>query len=176
MSPDDSIYSLVNAAAQGVLVIFSNENGPRPAPPYITLAVRWASAGSRHLAPPDDDGGQLVYSHRDATVELQAFGAAAYEALDELGERLGHPVFADMAVLLNIAVFDRGRVQSLPAERDGARFEARGVLELSIRYTVGVTENVGLIETVEVQQLPTDGGAQPPYLPAIITINHDDAP
>jgi len=169
MEPHDAIFELVEAAAGGVPVIFANENGRRPAMPYITLAIRWAQASGAEMGRVRDDGVQAVRQHDDATVELQAYGMAAYDRLDELGLILRHPLYQERAEALGLAVFDVGRLQDLPLLRDVARYERRGVLELGIRYARDFAANVGVIETVQGAFTTSGGATDMPEIPFTAT-------
>lgn len=165
MDPQDAIFELIEGAAGGVEVIFADENGPRPAAPYIAFAVRWAQASSAEIGRVGDDGLQAVRQHNDATVELQAFGAAAYDGLDELALKLRHPVYEERAEALDLAVFEIGRLQNIPVLRDSTRFEKRGVLELGVRYARSFTAPAGVIEAVEGSFRVTGGATDLPEEP-----------
>lgn len=148
MTPEDAIFELIEAAAAGIPVIFANENGTRPAPPYIAMAVRWAQASRAEQGEVDEDGNALISQHNDATVELQGFGAGAYDGLDTLQLRLQHPELEERAEALGLAVFERGRLQNIPVLREGARYEQRALLELGVRYVVASLAAVPVIESI----------------------------
>jgi len=169
MTPEDAIFELVEAAAAGTPVIFADDNGPRPDVPYIVLAVRWAKLSSAETGRTEDDGDQPVHQHEDATVELQSFGAAAYDALGDLALKLRHPLYEDRAEALHLALFEVGRLQSIPVLRDAVHFERRGLLELGIRYTRVHTAFVGIIETVT-GTATTSGGLTPGESPFTATV------
>ncbi|WP_258129238.1 phage neck terminator protein [Achromobacter anxifer] len=160
MAPEDRIFELIEAAAGATPVIFANENGKRPTTPYIAMAVRWAKISGAEVGRVDDDGAQSVHQHDDATVELQSFGAGAYDELDDLALKLRHPLYEERAEALGLALFEIGRLQNIPVMRDAARFERRGVLELGIRYMRIHSEQVGFIETVT-GTATTTGGLTP---------------
>ncbi|EHK65298.1 phage neck terminator protein [Achromobacter arsenitoxydans] len=158
MDPQDAIFELIEAAAGGVLVVFADENGPRPRPPYIALAVRWDQASSVEAGPVLDDGMQSVRQHDDASVELQAYGPSAFERLGELGLKLRHALYEERAEALGLAVFEIGRLQNIPVLRDAVRYERRGVLELGIRYARSFAAPVGRVDAVKVE-FSASGGA-----------------
>ncbi|WP_441371308.1 phage neck terminator protein [Achromobacter sp. PAB15] len=148
MAPENAIYELLLAAAGDIPIIFAEENGDRPPRPFITMVLRWAQASPSEVGAVDCEGMQTVHGHRDATVELQSFGNAAYDALDQLVLTLQHTVHEERAEILGLALYDVGRLQNIPINRDGVRYERRGVLELGIRYTRQYAEFVGVIEHV----------------------------
>lgn len=160
MPPEDLIFELIEAAAGGTAVIFANENGKRPAGPYIAMALRWSKISNAEAGRLNDDAAQPVHQHEDATVELQSFGRAAYDALDEIALKLRHPLYEERAEALGLALYEVGRVQDIPVVRDAARYERRGVLELGIRYARSHSELVGFIETVT-GTVTTTGGLKP---------------
>ncbi|WMD20902.1 hypothetical protein RAS12_00595 [Achromobacter seleniivolatilans] len=148
MTPEDAIFELIRAAADGMPVLSAETIEPAPQPPYATLAVRWIDAGPAEEGQVDADGNQAMRDHRDATVELKSFGVAAFSVLDKLGLTLQHPDFEERAEALGLAVFDTGRLQNVPPE-EGATFDfRRGALELGIRYSQTYTAFVGTIQTV----------------------------
>lgn len=148
MTPEDAIFELVRAAADGMPVLFAEEIEPAPPSPYVTLAVRWIDAGPAEEGQVDADGNLAMLEHRDATVELKSFGVEAFNALDKLGLTLQHPVFEERAEALGLALFETGRLQNVPPE-EGAAFDVRrGALELGVRYSQTYTAFVGTIQTV----------------------------
>ncbi|WP_454674824.1 phage neck terminator protein [Achromobacter pestifer] len=160
MTPEDAIFSLVEAAAGGVPLLFSDTPDPRPPLPYITLALRWVDVGPAEEGRVDDQGNQAVHDHRDATVALQGFGEGAYRALGKLGLVLRHPAFEDRAEALGLALYHVGRLESVPAAVDGTGAPAHRALEVGIRYAQTYTDFVGVIETVT-GTITTTGGLMP---------------
>ncbi|MEZ7780464.1 hypothetical protein O4A46_01495 [Cupriavidus gilardii] len=159
MTPEQAIYELITTAATAP-VIFANENGPRPAKPYIALRVNPASRLPVHRGPVDDAGVQPVSAHRSAQVELQCFGTGCMDALDVLGQRLHMQAALDRAEQLDLAVTAVGQLRQVPVLRDATTYEPRAVLELTIDYTTTLADDVGVIETVNITGT-RDGGALP---------------
>jgi hypothetical protein len=172
VAPEDAIYELLLAAAGDIPIIFAEENGDRPPRPFITMVLRWAQAGPSEDGAVDCEGMQTVHAHRDATVELQSFGNAAYDALDQLALALQHTAHEVRAENLGLALYDVGRLQNIPINRDGVRYERRGVLELGIRYTRERAEFVGVISHVAAAGT-TSGGLLPgrdmPFSVTVVT-------
>lgn len=174
MAPEDAIFEWIEAAAAGVPVIFANENGGRSRPPYIAMAVRWSHASAPELGSVGDDGVMAVSQHTDAIVELQGYGAGAFDGLAGLQLRLRHPLFEDRAEALGLALFSQGRLENIPVLRDGARYEQRAVLELGIRYAASFSGAAGFIATVSGSGV-TLGGLTPPA-ETTFSIADGDAP
>ena len=159
MTPEQAIYDLITTAATAP-VIFADENGPRPAKPYIALRVNPASRLPVHRGTVDDAGVQPVSAHRSAQVELQCFGWGCMNALDALGQRLHMQAALDRAEELDLAVTAVGQLRQVPVLRDATMYEPRAVLELTIDYTTTLADDVGVIEKVNITGT-TDGGALP---------------
>ncbi|CUJ46318.1 Uncharacterised protein [Achromobacter sp. 2789STDY5608633] len=174
MAPEDAIFELIEAAAAGVPVIFANENGNRPRQPYIAMAVRWSQAGPAERGSVGEDGLLSVSHHTDAIVELQGYGAGAFEGLAGMQLRLQHPLFEDRAEALGLAVFDQGRLENVPVLRDGARYEQRAVLELGVRYATSFAGDTSFIATVAGAGV-TSGGLTPP-VETTFSVTEGDAP
>ncbi|KUE88887.1 hypothetical protein ASL20_09685 [Cupriavidus necator] len=156
MTAEQAIYELISGASD-VPVIFGEENGPRPPKPYIALKVQWAHRFPLHHGAVDPAGGQTVMGHRDASVELQCFGASSLSALDMLAQRLGMERALGEAERLDLAVFEFGRASQVPVLRDQATYEPRAVLELGIRYSVVTVDAVGVIEEISARGELTAG-------------------
>ena len=164
MDAQAAIFDLIEHVAGAVPVVFRDENGKRPAKPYIALKVTAARRARVHLGRLNEDGRQEVSAHREAGVELQYFGADAFAALDDLSLRLSFPGTVDFANSLDLAVFEVGDVQDIPVPRDNARFEPRAVLDIRVRYTGTLIDDVGIIETVEISGTVTNSQTD---LPAV---------
>lgn len=160
MTPEQAIYQLISTAAGPVPVVFADENGPRPAKPYIALRVNPASRLPVHRGPVDGQGEQPVSAHRSAQVELQCFGAGCLNALDAVGQRLNMQTALDLAEQLDLAVTAVGQLQQVPVLRDATTYEPRAVLELTIGYTLTLADTVGVIEEVNITGT-TSGSALP---------------
>jgi hypothetical protein len=135
--------------ATPVPIVIANQNGPRPALPYITLRVDAAPRAPLLEADLSDNGVQTYAAHRDATVELQCFGEGSFDALDDLGQRLKGPAMVAEAFARNLAVYAVDAVQNVPVLRDGSTYEPRALLDIGIRYVKQHDEDVGLINTVQ---------------------------
>ncbi len=155
-----SIFTLIEGTA-GVPVVFAWENGPRPPKPYIAMLVNTAARGHVHRGTVSNAGVQTVAQHRDARVDLQCYGAGSYDVLDTLAQRLHMLDALDLADVLDLAVFDVGSTQNVPMMRDAMNWEPRAILDLGIRYTSTLDDQVGAIETVEAEGTTTGGALAP---------------
>lgn len=159
MTPEQSIHELISIEAT-VPVVFAEQDAVPPAKPYIALKVQGSTSLPLHLGPVEPDGVRAVSSHRDAPIELTYFGPGGMDALDTLAQRLQMERALLHAEALDLAVFAIGQVQQVRLLLEDATYEPRTQLALSVRYTVTLDEEVGLIETVNADGI-TDEGTRP---------------
>lgn len=139
-------------------VIFADEDGTRPAQPYLVVKLTvpsttvgddesWADAA----ATPQHH----VRGNRFATVSVHAYGATAYDWLDRAGLRLRAPTVKAANTTAGIAVQAIGGIRDLSALRDQAT-ERRWHQDFRVDYVrqTGVSETEGLVElgVVEVEE------------------------
>jgi len=162
------VLALAAAKLPSVLpLVFADENGPRPAKPYATVATRWARRPRENYAEVDDQGFRDTSSHRDAVVEIHGYGVGIFEALDLLSQYLDTEDILQATVSRNIAFWAIGQINRLPVLRDTNTYEPHAVMEISARYVVTVSEEVGFIEHVEAS-LDTVGGLKDDELPPFV--------
>lgn len=151
---DTQIKTIVQTWAQdfsadGVTVVFANQNAPRPAYPYITVH-KTATAESEHstIEGPDADGFADIVDDQTISISLQAFGDGAHDILSTLRNSLK-----------KVTTLDYFRAQEMPFIRIlsgindlttvvGSRQEERAGMDLEFRAANVVTDEVGLIESV----------------------------
>lgn len=134
----------------GTELIWANQDGARPAGLYFTMrfdgVVRRTPAIIGQL---NDAGVREVNAHRAGSLEVQAFGAGSYDALDVLGQQLAHDESLSRAESLNLAIGPMGAVTDEPALRDNHQWEPRAIAALPFAYTLTTQEELSWIETVE---------------------------
>ncbi len=168
-----AVLALVTPLA-GCACIFADQNAPRPVKPYITLRTL-SSVGpeNEHYFAVDNDGNQPVQSHRDFTIEVQAFGDGWNTLLGNLRQKLRWQTTGDTAYRAGIAIFDRGAITDIGALLDAAFWEPRGMFEIGVRALQASVDQVGIIETVNVTGTLT--GSSTPILQATVTITTPEA-
>lgn len=129
-------------------VIIANENGPRPALPYIALRTRNERTLPIVEGGIDGGGNQEIAAHQTAGVELQFFGAGGVDALQQLQLALRGRAMLDTTAAARVAFAAFGPVQDMPVKRDGVRWEPRAITELDYRHLLTRTEYVSWIETI----------------------------
>lgn len=155
MTPEQAIHELIaNEAA--VPVIFA-ERDAAPPKPYIALKLQESTRLPLHLGPVAPNGMRAASSHRDALIQLTYLGADGMEAMDTLTQRLQMERALVRADALNLAVFAVGKAEQVPLLLDDGTFESRTRMEVGVRYTVMLEEDVGLIETVNADGTTAEG-------------------
>jgi len=151
------ITSIVRGLVGGVVApevaISSDQNSPRPPLPYWTVKVlSIRSVGSDAYSQGVTNAGlQTVSGVREATVEVQRFGAGSHEACFEFANMLSARSVLDTWSAQDVVVYDVGDVANVPYKLDGSSLEPRGAVDVSIRFGTELLDNVGAIETVDIE-------------------------
>jgi len=139
-----------NTALAESNVVFANQNAPRPSRPYITIFVTTTPLSEHaNVGAPDDDGDAVIENETAVMASIQCFGDTAYGVLEGL-----------RGSLEKVTVQQALRAAGLPyirtlsgvadlTETVGTQFEGRAGMDLEFRAVATVTDNVGVIESVE---------------------------
>lgn len=160
MSAYLDFHALFSAATDRE-IIPANDNGEKPAKPFITLRVDTANPQPIHKGRVDDDGIRLLSSHRGASIRLQVYGVGSWEIAERLALSLSKESIQALAEELNLSINERVRIQDVPALMDNATYESRAILDIDASYTASVDDDVGFIETVH-GEIDTEPGTVPP--------------
>ncbi|MBC3540657.1 LIC_12616 family protein [Rufibacter sediminis] len=130
-------------------VVYANQNGPRPAFPYVTVHVTAKSdMGWADISVPDTDGVAEINNDRMVSISLQALGSGAMSLMETLRDDLERPTSLQQfrgAGLPFIRVLND--VNDLTTVV-GTKYEERAGMDLEFRTAVQLTDEVGLIEAV----------------------------
>lgn len=99
---------------------------------------------------------------REATVNIQAFGADSIEALSILSANLERPTIVDEFFIANIAVNDVQDVTDLTELLDGRQYHERGSLDITISYDRAAVDDPGWFDKVEITGIFSHGTASKP--------------
>ena len=130
-------------------LIMSEQNGTRPAKPFATVSVRSIRPARATESVPDGVGEIDIWEHRANTVEIQVFGDNASDIASLLALKLRYPSTADRAESLNIGISNITSVLRVPELLNTSQFEERAILEFTAYDLLLGSDNVGLIENVE---------------------------
>ncbi len=150
MSLKTSIYGIVKAIVGAEVVIWGNQNAPRPPLPYWSMILQsnrkagddWYSQGVT------DAGMQTVYGTRNATLALQRYGPDSEVKVMDFRDDLSRQTVIDALLVAKIAVYDIGPVNDTTVRVDNGTLEPRASVDLMLRFGTLITDNVGIIETV----------------------------
>jgi hypothetical protein len=147
---EDKLYALLTPMLAGELLVFADQNAPRPALPYWTLNV----SPRRHLGRDgysqgvDDDGDQDVFGAREATAQVQRIGNDSDTYVQDLRDNLSKISVQEQWQVSGVSLFNTGDVLDVPFPMDNNHLEPRAVMDLFVRFGTKVIDRVGIIETV----------------------------
>ncbi len=129
-------------------MIMANQNGTRPALPYITLQVDLANPLPVHIGKIAEGGSRELNSHRNARIQLQCFGPGSWEIMEALSMAVHTEAANVLASEKNIAINDQPQLQDIPVLRDATTYEPRAVLDIDASYTRAASETVDYFDQV----------------------------
>lgn len=154
-----SVYQLIASFIEivvddpSVTVIYANGNAPRPEKPFITLEIN----SLRDLAMPfryeiDDTGVQKVCNSMAFNAVFNAYADGMHESEDMLNKVQRHfgTEIAYLHFQGDIAYMETVFGVSAIPQVEGAITESRSTMECTFNLNQMITDNVGLIETVEI--------------------------
>ena len=135
-------------------VIFGDQTAPQPPKPYATIRLLTVTklGLSDELLPTISSGGvQTIKAQRTAAFQIQFFGEDALQFAEDAKASLQKPsVLEDLFYAKGLAVIDDATVTNITALLE-TEFEDRAQLDVVFGYASTDTDDVGLIETVEVE-------------------------
>jgi len=167
------LYTLIKNRLGTDVLIFADQNAPRPVLPYWTMRLQSVrKLGLDHHSQGVTAGGdETVYGVREATVNVQYIGTGAVLKCMTLRDDLARTTAQDQWLANDISCFNTGEVQNIPELLDSSQLESRASLDLFIRFGATLTDNVGAIETVTANgEYVTSGTISNPDLDQVITI------
>lgn len=159
----DALYSWLSAAITPRPVIFADQDAPQPDRPYATIKV----LSENKLGVLDDQsapnnlGIASLKGHREATIQVQFYGPGAVQlALNARNSLNKSSVLFGLFWTNGIAIVSDDEVTNVSALLE-TEIEERALLTLVARYAVEQTDDVGYIETVEVENLIDENNGNP---------------
>lgn len=145
----------VLADLSGVTVVWANQDAPRPARPYLTIAIISVVAhGSDENTNVDDNGKQTTIGVREASVTISCFEAEdepdprrAAGRLSVLRDTLRTPGARDALFAGGLSVLGDQTVLNVPTVR-GTKWQPQATLEMNIAFGTNVKTDMAWIETV----------------------------
>lgn len=134
-------------------VIWADGNSPRPALPYVAMKVMGIRRinGDHYSESIGVDGLQTVKGDREFTLNIQRFGTDSVEALDLLANKLRLTTNIEKFNTAKLPIVDAEDVVDVAALLDKAQIEPRASLDVFMRLKSSLTDQVGYIDTVEIE-------------------------
>lgn len=152
MTIASDIYTLLQPIIGGS-VIFADQNAPRPALPYTTLKLSgFRRINKDHYSDPNNSGIQTVKGDREFTVNIQHYGTQDAESLlNDVAGKLQLTTNIDKFMAKKISCFNTGVVNDLSTVINNTMIESRASLDIFCRVKSSMTDNVGIIDTVNIK-------------------------
>lgn len=162
MALDNDIYDLLQPIIGGT-VIFADQNAPRPALPYSTIKISsFRRVNKDHYGNPNNSGIQTVLGDRELTVSIQNLGRAdCVNFLNDVASKLQLTTNIDKFMAKKISCFNTGQALDVSAVINNTSIEKRANLDIFLRVKSSMTDNVGIIDTVNIEA--SDNSTAPNY-------------
>lgn len=158
-----NLYSWATANSGGASVIFLNENAPRPSQPYVTLFLSSLNQIGEDYTPESDVNGLVdMVGDREFTLQIQTYGGDCITRLENLRSSLQMQTVLD-TLRANGIVFVNHFAISDVTELLDSRFEKRAAMDVLFRIGQNYIDNLGLIQTVQVEEIYQDAGGSVVY-------------
>lgn len=144
-------------------VIWSQQNAPRPTPPYITINDRLALASvgmddERRLT--ETPGVIEHVGQRQLTISVNAYGTGAFDLLEAARDGLRLEVIRSALWDAGIGIIDPGNPQDLSVVLD-TEWEERAQMDSFFHVVSRATEDVGYFDRAAYEGTFTSGGDPP---------------
>lgn len=158
-----NLYNWALANCTGCSVVFLNENAPRPAQPYATLFLSSLNQVGEDYTPMADSNGLVgMVGDREFTLQIQAYGGDCITRLENLRSSLQMQTVLD-GLRANGIVFVHHFGINDTTELLDSRFEKRAAMDVLFRMGQDYQDNLGLIESVEIEEVYQDAGGSVVY-------------
>lgn len=155
----------------GGTVIYEDQNAPRPQLPYTTLKINsMRRVGGDHYSDVTDAGIQTVKGDREFTLNIQRYDKAftVCSFLQNVIDKLNLYTNQDKFSAKKIIYVDANTVMDLSYITGEVQTEKRASVDLTMRYKSTLTDNVGVIDTVNLEA--DDNSTAPPYIIDVVNV------
>lgn len=150
--PDEvetAAYNVLSLLLPELTIIYESQNHQSPALPYATLQILARNeVGGITSGPVNDDGIQTFHQVIEGSLSLKCFGGMARRHLDNVRLRTKKPTSRDIMTREKFIIYDTEQVLDVGAMRAEIYHEQTSVLDMRFRYTSRFTDDVGIIEHV----------------------------
>lgn len=145
-----NILNYVSVNVGGVPVIWSNQNGPLPALPYITIDITsYVSDGEASQGGTDTEGNQTRSYNEDINLSIQSYGEDSEDYLQILKRSFSSEQGRLDLEAQELVLRDDGNIRNVATTIDST-MEPRYLYELILGSCEAYIEDVGVVETVEI--------------------------
>lgn len=134
-------------------VIFAEQASPRPSKlPYGIIRIDSIDilGGQDWVKPADASGNQVVTGDREVTANIEIYGPGAHNLMETAQLSLGRPtVQENLWVTYGISIVDIEPIVNLNEVLE-TEWEERAQMNIMFYYRIQTTDEVGLIEQVEI--------------------------
>lgn len=153
-------------------IIWANPNAPEPlAPCFVLRATLTKTPDHAMLGDVDANGNQTINDQAEASVTVTAVGKGTLPVLEDIATSCRKPSVIAVATAQGLALVDRPRITDVSGMLNAIQIEERGQLVTTVRFVNTVSDNVGLIETVNAQGTYTGGVLSGEVQDLTVTIN-----
>ena len=144
------LYTLIKARVGSEVLVFSDQNSPRPPAPYWTMRVQsQRRLGKEYYSQGVTDlGDQTILGTREATVAIQRIGPDSDIKCQTLVDELAKTTVIETWQAQKICVYETGDVLNISTTLDNSTIEPRAAVDLFIRFGASLNDTVGIIDTV----------------------------
>ena len=151
-----NLYNWALANSPGCSVIFLNENAPRPSQPYVTLLLSSLNQIGEDYTPEADLNGLVdMVGDREFTLQIQTYGGDCVTRLENLRNSLQMQTVLDTLRANGIVFVNHFGINNTTELLD-SRFEKRAAMDVLFRMGQDYPDNLGLIETAEIEEIYQD--------------------
>lgn len=144
---EDIIYSWISENIE-LDIIWKNQNGMRPNPPYITLNIlSYTKLGEKNTLSVDDDGNREVKYDEDISLEIESFGMDSQNELQKIKDSIQNESILSSLADQGIVIRNDFAIKDVSSLLDET-IEKRYIYELTLGFVHSIIENVGIIETI----------------------------
>ena len=138
----------------GMPVIYLYPNAPRPTIDYVTLYISTISQVGWDFTqqPLADDGIAQMIGDREFILQVQGYGGDPVTYLQNLRTSLQKQTILDTLRSNGIVFFNWAPISDI-TELIDSRFEQRATMDVFFRIADVYTDNLGVINTVELQEV-----------------------
>lgn len=169
MISDAVLHGIVEQLT-GATVIWMNGNAPRPPLPYIAIKISPARRIKKdYYSDVDANGIQTVIGDREFTLSIQSFGEESpVSYLHDLADKLQLVSVGDRFRAQGMAIRDSHPAMDISALLSATKIEKRANLDVIIGYRSVQTDNVGIIETANIEG--RDNGLNSPVYTIVASV------